>query len=76
MSKVYCASVDCEHNEDNLCKARKIILSDAHIHTVHHGFKHIHECKSYEKSQRYKNLESYLSKYFGQYKTTEKGGAE
>lgn len=76
MSKVYCASIDCEYNHRNRCTAKSINLSDGHIHTVHQGFKHIHKCRTYEKSQRCKDIESYIFKYFGQYETTEKGGAE
>ena len=57
MSQVHCASFECEYNRDNLCIAKVIRLSDGHIHTVHQGFKHIHECKTYQKSQYYKELE-------------------
>ena len=60
MSKVHCTSFECEYNRDNICNAEVIRLSDGHIHTVHQGFKHIHECKTYKKSQYYEELEQFL----------------
>lgn len=72
MVKVICASVDCEYNLDNKCKAKEIKLNDGHIHTVHQGFKHIHECKTYTKSQYYKKLEQEFQDLIQR----EKGGAE
>lgn len=63
MSKVYCASIDCEYNYNNVCEAKVIDLSDGHIHTVHQGFKHIHECRTYKKSQYYEELEQFLQDF-------------
>lgn len=63
MSKVFCASFECEYNRDNLCQAKAIRLSDGHIHTVYQGFKHIHECKTYQQSQYYKELNQKLQEF-------------
>ena len=63
MSKVFCASIDCEYNHGNRCTAEKINLSDGHIHTVHQGVKHIHECKTYKKSEYYEELEQLLREF-------------
>lgn len=46
--KVICATLECKHNEDGLCTAKQIRLSDGHVHTVFQGFKQIWECKSFE----------------------------
>ena len=72
MIKVQCASIDCEYNHMNRCTAKSINLSDKHIHTVHQGVKHIHECRTYEKSQHYKELEEALRIF----NNRGKGGAE
>ena len=72
MSKVFCASIDCEYNHLNKCTAKEIQLNDGHIHTVHQGFKHIHECKTYKKSEYYKELEQ----AFQDFNKGLKGGVE
>ena len=72
MSKVYCASIDCEYNYLNVCNAEEITLNDGHIHTVHQGFKHIHECKTYEESEYYKELKQALEDF----NNRGRGGAE
>lgn len=63
MSKVNCASIDCEYNHDNKCTAKEIQLNDGHIHTIHQGFMHIHECKTYKKSQYCKEIEQALQDF-------------
>ena len=63
MIKVICASIDCEYNHNKKCTAKEIKLNDGHIHTVHQGFKHIHECKTYEKSEYSKELEKFLEEF-------------
>ncbi len=65
MPKVWCATLECKHNKGNQCRAKSINLSDGHIHTVHQGYKHIHECRTYEMSDRAKTLEKMLKGYFG-----------
>ena len=65
MPKVWCASIECKHNKSNQCRAKTINLSDGHINTVHQGFKHIHECRAYEKSERAKTVEKMIKGYFG-----------
>lgn len=65
MPKVCCATLECKHNKDYKCRASSISLSDGHIHTVHQGYKHIHECRTYEKSESAKALEKELQGYFG-----------
>lgn len=72
MSKVCCASIDCEYNINSKCTAKKINLSDGHIHTVYQGVKHIHECKTYKKSQYYEELENTLNEFNGALKGGER----
>lgn len=64
MPKVWCASIECKYNKGNRCYAKSINLSDGHINTVHQGYKHIHECRTYEMSDRAKTLEKTLKEYF------------
>ena len=63
MAKVHCASIDCEYNFNTKCTAKEIQLNDGHIHTVHQGFKHMHECKTYTKSEYFKELEQFLKQF-------------
>lgn len=72
MTKVLCASIECKHNKDGKCRAPYISISDGHINTVHQGYKHIHECRTYEQSEESKAVEKSLKKYFA----TPKGGAK
>lgn len=72
MANVHCASFDCVHNRDNICIAGTIRLADGHIHTVHQGFKHIHECKTYCQAQYYKELEREIKSHIFR----KKGGVE
>ena len=72
MIKVYCASIDCEYNHNNKCMAEEIKLNDGHIHTVHQGFKHIHECTTYKESEYSKELKQALKDF----NNRGKGGVE
>ena len=64
MPKVWCATLECKHNRGNQCRAKSINLSDGHIHTVHQGFKHIHECCTYENSEQWETLKRLMEGCF------------
>lgn len=60
---VICASVDCEHIDDeNCCRLRKIELSEHYMHTVNEGLQHFWRCKQYEQSAESKRLEEQFIK--------------
>jgi hypothetical protein len=63
MAKVYCASFDCIHNKNNVCRSKEINLSCGLVHTVYQSCKHIHECKQYEKSEDMKRIEKMIGSY-------------
>lgn len=56
MPKVYCAAGMCKHNEENLCKAKEINLSEGHVHTVHQGYKQVWTCRMFEMSEDAKRM--------------------
>ena len=61
MARVCCAAVECKWNDDCLCRAKSINLSDGHVHTVHQGFKHIWTCKEFEMSAFAKEVAAAMS---------------
>jgi hypothetical protein len=66
MTKVWCATIECEHNKNNRCAASEINLSDGHIHTVHQGFKQVWECRTYNMSKESKQLEDRINEWLKQ----------
>lgn len=56
MATVYCAAVECEHNDRNICRAKKINLSEGRVHTAHQGFLQVWTCRQYEMSDNAKRL--------------------
>ena len=62
MAKVWCASIECEHNKRNQCKAKEINLSDGHVHTVRQGYLKIWKCRSFEESEQSKKMMEALNK--------------
>lgn len=65
MSKVFCARTECKHNKKNLCKAKNINLRAWQINTVNYGMKRMDECRTFEMSEEFKQLEKYFSKLRG-----------
>lgn len=63
MSKIICASSDCEYlGINNRCLLSNVTLSEHFIHTVHEGLQHFWRCKQYEKSEESKRLEEQFTK--------------
>ena len=63
MTKILCPCVECTHNSDQVCKAKKIILSMGNIATAHEGRRDIWVCNQYEATELYKKIESEFIKY-------------
>lgn len=52
-TKIACAAVDCEYNNDkNECTAAKVELSDHYIMTLWEGRQHFNRCKTYKESRQ------------------------
>lgn len=64
MPKVWCAETECEYCKGNKCTAREINISAGHIHTVHQGFIHHWECRTFKISEEAKELFDMLKRYF------------
>lgn len=64
MTKVYCAEIECENCKENECKAKEINLTAGHIHTVHKGFAHHWECRTFKQSKDAKEIFDMLKAYF------------
>ena len=61
MPKVVCAAVDCKFSNDrNECTAKRIVLSNGNIMTMHEGRKDIWVCAQYELSDRAKQILGFL----------------
>lgn len=56
MPKVWCAAGMCKWNDDNMCNATEINLSEGHLHTVHQGFKQVWTCRAFELSEDAKRM--------------------
>ena len=65
MATVYCAAIECKHNKGNRCKARKIRLSEGHVHTVWNGVEQVWRCKEFEMSYEAKRMEAEIMKIMG-----------
>lgn len=68
MPRIKCASIDCKWNSDtNMCTygrtGHTMLISDSYVMTVHDGRQHFHRCKSYEQSDKAKELESAFMKF-------------
>lgn len=63
--KVICAAGDCEfNNDDYICTASSISLSEHYIHTAHDGFQRFNRCRTYEQSEESKRLDELIRKHF------------
>ena len=64
MPKVWCAETECEYYHENGCKAKEINISAGHIHTIHQGFAHHWECRTFKPSEDAKEMFKMLKTYF------------
>lgn len=64
MAKVWCAETECEYCRENGCTAKEINISAGHIHTVHQGFRHHWECRTFKPSEDAKEMFEMLKAYF------------
>ena len=65
MTKVYCADASCKFNNDNgVCTQKKIALSFHSVMTVNDGRKEFNQCKMYQKSQRFIELEERIKELY------------
>lgn len=71
--KVLCPAVECIHYKKGKCTAKEVSLRQWRINTVYEGRKTMWECKSYELSEEWKNLEKELQKYFGERRADHEG---
>lgn len=60
MTKVLCPAAECIHYKSGRCSAKEVPLRQWIINTVHEGQKTMWECKSYEISDRWKELEKII----------------
>jgi hypothetical protein len=65
MAKVFCASIDCSHNENCKCTLKEVALKEWYIHTMHEGYKHMWECKNYEMSEEAEDMYAKIREVMG-----------
>jgi len=59
--KLYCADDRCRYcNDDHVCTSETVELVFEGLHTVHQGFREVHTCKTFEKSNLYKQVEEFM----------------
>ena len=54
---VVCPCIECKHNDNNQCKADKIVMSNHRVSTVWEGRQNYWKCKMYELSELAKQLD-------------------
>lgn len=62
MTKVYCADISCKFNNDGICKQKKIALAWNSVLTIHDGRRDYNKCKSFEESERSKEIKDFFEK--------------
>lgn len=64
MTKVICASEDCEYcSADHICTQKELKLADCYYQTVYEGRQHFWKCKQYKKSAQAQHIEEMLADY-------------
>ena len=59
--KVVCPCVECKYNgKRNQCQAAKINLSGHGVHTKWEGYQHFWKCKTFELSDRAKEIFKFI----------------
>lgn len=60
---VYCYDMRCKYcNDKYKCTNKNVELNYVGINTIHQGYRHFLECKSFEESELYKNTMELLQK--------------
>lgn len=68
-TKVYCAAMDCEFNNDKgICTAKKIALSANSVMTVWDGRQEFNTCKTFQKSQAAIEMETKVTEMWMRWK--------
>ena len=61
MTKIVCAAVGCKYNDDdNVCTAPKVAMSEHSIMTLYDGRQQFWKCKQYEESE----ISKYVTEQF------------
>ena len=69
MTKIVCAAVGCKYNDDdNVCTAPKVAMSEHSIMTLYDGRQHFWKCKQYKQSDLAKRLSESFAKSFDGFK--------
>lgn len=60
---IHCYDMRCKYcNDKYKCTNKNVELNYVGINTVHQGYRHLLECKSFEESDLYKNTMELLKK--------------
>ena len=66
MTKIVCAAVGCKYNDDdNVCTAPKVAMSEHSIMTLYDGRQHFWKCKQYEESGFSKAIKEQFAEMMG-----------
>lgn len=62
MAKVVCAACECKYNDNSICVAKEINLSQGNIMTVREGRQDVWWCRMFEMSDFAKEIDELLKK--------------
>lgn len=74
MPKVLCPAVECVHYKNGRCAAKEVPLRQWRINTMYEGRKTMWECKSYEMSEEWKQIEKEIKRGFQRRKDGDTNG--
>lgn len=59
--KLHCMDSRCKYcNYDNECTAENVELAFEGLNTIYQGFREVISCKTFEKSDLFKNIEAFM----------------
>lgn len=62
MAKVICPCAECIHNDNSICKCKKVIFSWSSMLALHEGRVEVWRCKQYEQNEMSKEFEKLIKK--------------
>ena len=60
MTKIFCADTACRYNDNEVCKASKVLLSWNSVVTLHEGRQEFNRCHTRELGEKAKEIEAFF----------------
>lgn len=63
MTKIFCSDSSCKFiNDQGRCTAKTVTIGWSSVMTVYEGRQDFHRCKTYEESEKAKEIKAFLDK--------------